>query len=58
MIELRIIPVNKKRGLVAPFVTIYVDKNEQGRKIEKMARAKSGLGRFEEWNFGEWGQNK
>jgi hypothetical protein len=56
MKELRIIPVNKKRGLVAPFVTIYVSENETGKKIERMAREKSGLGRFEEWNFGEWGQ--
>jgi len=54
MKELRIIPVNKKRGLVAPFVTIYVSENETGKKIERMAREKSGLGRFEEWNFGEW----
>jgi hypothetical protein len=56
MKQYRITPINRKRGLRAPFVTVYADPTDTGKKIERMAREKSGLGRFEEWDFGDWGQ--
>lgn len=47
----KITPTNIRTGNTAPTFYIEVGANESASKIDKIAREKSGLGRFKEWKF-------
>lgn len=51
MAQRKITPTNIKTGNTAPSFFIEVGENDNTKKIDQIAREKSGLGKFKEWKF-------